>query len=152
MWKISIWGKETNGNGNDEIHSSRVSPDGRGITYITSFHFSSLRPHDLTDVRAQSKEADSTLQMDWACSCSHRRRIVSMEIASNWENCLFLLLYHTHRATTLVHPDAALLLLCIRGLESQEVLPCTEPVIVTQHAHDQEQRVAVQHVLKRVED
>lgn len=35
-------------------------------------HPPSPRPQDFSDVRTQSKEADSTLQMDWACSCSHR--------------------------------------------------------------------------------
>lgn len=34
--------------------------------------FFAARPQDLSDVRAQSKEADSTLQMDCACSCSGR--------------------------------------------------------------------------------
>lgn len=54
---------------------------------------------------------------------------------------------HPHRAAALVHPDAALFLLRVRGLESQEVLPGAQAVIVTQHAHDQVQRVSMQHVL-----
>lgn len=54
---------------------------------------------------------------------------------------------YPHRAAALVHPDAALLLLCVRGLESQEVLSGAQAVIVTQHAHDQVQRVSMQHVL-----
>lgn len=29
-------------------------------------------PQDLSDVRAQSKDDDNTLQMDWACSCLDR--------------------------------------------------------------------------------
>ena len=41
------------------------------LHYLSSRPF--LRPQDLSDVRAQSKEADSTLQMDWACSCSDRQ-------------------------------------------------------------------------------
>lgn len=36
----------------------------------------SLQPQDLSDVRAQSKEADSTLQIDWACSCDYRQVFV----------------------------------------------------------------------------
>lgn len=52
-----------------------------------------------------------------------------------------------HRAAALVHPDAAPFLLRVRGLQSQEVLSGAQAVVVTQHAHDQVQRVSVQHVL-----
>lgn len=41
------------------------------LHYLSSRLF--LWPQDLSDVRAQSKEADSTLQMDWACSCSDKQ-------------------------------------------------------------------------------
>lgn len=58
-------------------------------------------------------------------------------------------LFHTHWAAALIYPDAALLLLCVGGLESQEVLPCTQAIIVTQHTHYQVQRVSVQHILAR---
>lgn len=54
---------------------------------------------------------------------------------------------YPHRAAALVHPDAAPFLLGVRGLESQEVLSCPQAVIVTQHAHNQVQRVSMQHVL-----
>lgn len=54
---------------------------------------------------------------------------------------------HPHRAAALVHPDAALCLLRVRGLQSQEVLSSAQTIIVTQHAHDQVQRVSMQHVL-----
>lgn len=54
---------------------------------------------------------------------------------------------YPHRAAALVHPDAALFLLCVRGLEGQEVLSGAQAVIVTQHAHNQVQRVSMQHVL-----
>lgn len=43
-----------------------------GFAVVSCLLETSLRPQDLSDVRAQSKEADSTLQMDWACSCSDR--------------------------------------------------------------------------------
>lgn len=59
-------------------------------------------------------------------------------------------LFDTHGAAALVHPDATLLLLCVGGLESQEVLPCTQAIIVTQHTHYQVQRVSVQHILTKV--
>lgn len=36
------------------------------------------QPQALSDVRAQSKDADSTLQMDWACSCWGGRRETSV--------------------------------------------------------------------------
>jgi hypothetical protein len=56
---------------------------------------------------------------------------------------------HTHRAAALVHPDAAVLLLGIGGLESQQVLPSPQAVIITEHPHYQIERVAVQNVLYR---
>lgn len=38
----------------------------------------SPHPQALSDVRAQSNDADSTLQMDWACSCSSGRQETSL--------------------------------------------------------------------------
>lgn len=54
-----------------------------------------------------------------------------------------------YRAAALVHPDAALLLLYVSGFESQEVLSCTQSIIITQHTHNQVERVAMQHILTR---
>lgn len=115
-------------------------------------HPPSRRPQDLSDVRTQSKEADSTLQMDCACSCPHRWGKTG---SIQWQGDFPLVTYtsfqplsmSTHWAAALVHPDAALLLICICGLESQEVLPCTQAIIITHHTHDQVQRVSVQHIL-----
>lgn len=116
------------------------------------------RPQALSDVRAQSNDADSTLQMDWACSCLdgddgkddsvnrqgsasniHLER--SMQIRSA-VSC------RTDRADALIHPDAALLLLWIRGLQCQQVLAGAQAVVVAQHAHNQVQRVPMQNILE----
>lgn len=54
---------------------------------------------------------------------------------------------YPHRAAALVHPDAAPFLLRVRGLESQKALSRAQAIVVTQHAHNQVQRVSMQHVL-----
>lgn len=114
--------------------------------HLQWFHVSSdllhLSDHqDLSEDSAHSKEDDSTLQIDWACSWKEKEKKKFNDTRT--PDCGI----YPHRAAALVHPDAALFLLHVCGLESQEVLSGAQAVIVTQHAHNQVQRVTMQHVL-----
>lgn len=62
---------------------------------------------------------------------------------------LTLWVLRSYRTAALIHPDAALLLLCICGLQREQVFSSTQTIIIAKHTYDQVERVTVKHILRR---
>lgn len=62
---------------------------------------------------------------------------------------LTLPVLRSYRTAALIHPDAALLLLCICGLQGEQVFSSTQTIIIAKHTYNQVERVTMKHILRR---
>lgn len=57
--------------------------------------------------------------------------------------------FRSYRIAALIHPDAAVMLLGISGLQCEQVLSSTQTIIIAKHTHNQVERVTVKHILRK---